>query len=808
MGVLHEVWAAWTSYSLPPEETSYSLPPEGTGYTLPPEGTSYSLPLEETSYSLPPEGTSYSLPPEETSYSLPPKGTGYTLPPEGTSYSLPPWETSYSLPSEGTSYSLPPEETLLLRILGVNSDCLPQRIRRRPYLIMSLKSSINSSIRVVVSIGGSLDLDQRSFDLNRRFHLIFLMANKDMHTYVSRLKDAELETLIATYDIPLDLRPCLPDPNFRMINLPAEVTAIGIYSRIFYSSGVRIPFSSFLLAVLTYFKVHISQLVPLGLSKVITFEVLCWNLNIEPTVTLFRVFQTLSKQGDWFSFAKRGDPAPVCMEVAKSGLKLWKEKFFLIDRRAIPFHMPWRHPDSCITNRVPTSFNQCHVDQLKAHIVKLRDIQEGEEPHGLDTSILGRVSDRTTSPAPAGTAIPRASLEEITVTRPDRKVVTKADRAAKRKASTGPKISTNAAKMTRSSKKGSGAGSSGQAAGDEVEQADDGTLDDDDQRDGSDFAMEGIKSLNDVNQGISEDASPHVQEAAPAPDAQHLDADASVDEIFSDGNVDLYYEAQVGNTVRDVLERDLLPFVSGPYYIPYPYDEDSGSESPPYTKDDWEEIHGVNLGLRKKELYKDPKVCRIALDRFPTPSETYWLRELSSVELSNRISCAQQTQTIKRQSVDLKQKNESTVRANKEVSRKYRNERDALAIEKAKIEEELVETKSQLEHRGRELSQRVVDFIPDAKKEFDRVVAAFPDTTFPFLDKVSQISQSSFRDITRLEFDKLTSSHQTSYATASLRANTYVRHSTSSSGTFGHTSTPEHLKKKKKFIEKGGPLAA
>ncbi|GJV32148.1 hypothetical protein Tco_1392548 [Tanacetum coccineum] len=300
--------------------------------------------------SLPPEETSHSLPPGEASYSLPPEETSYSLPPEGTSYFLPPEETGYSLPPEGASHSLPPEETLLL----------------------------------------------------------------NMHTYVSRLKDNELETLIATYDIPLDLRPRLPDPNFRMINLSAEDTAIGIYSRIFDSSGVRIPFSSFLLAVLKYFKVHISQLVPLGLSK-----------------------------GDWFSFAKRGDHALVCIEVAKSGLKFWKEKFFLIDRRAIPFHMPWRHPDSCITDKVPTSFNQNHVDQLKAHIMKLHDIPEGvlvrsglsrvwrnpmcdpvlrrsdntvmsiydflcmpsldkvtvrEEPHRLETSILGRVADSTTSP--------------------------------------------------------------------------------------------------------------------------------------------------------------------------------------------------------------------------------------------------------------------------------------------------------------------------------------------------------------------------------------------------------------------------
>ncbi|GJR34314.1 hypothetical protein Tco_1209998 [Tanacetum coccineum] len=499
-----------------------------------------------------------------------------------------------------------------------------------------------------------------------------------MHIYVSHLKDAELKTLIATYDIPLSLRPRLSDSNFRMSILPAGDTTIGVYSRIFDYSGVRIPFSSFLLAVLKYFKVHISQLVPLV-----------------------------------------------------------EGKNFLIDRRAIPFHMPWRHPDSCITDKVPTSFNQDHVDRLKAHIVKLRDIPEGvlvrsglsrvwrnpmcdpvlrrfdntdrrdslfftkcccialltmpneffhlpfftvmsihdflcmpslekatvrEEPHELGTSILGRVVDRTTPPAPTGTAIPHASPEEIAVTRPDPNVVAKADHAAKRKTSTGPEVSTNTTKRTRLSQRVSGAGSSGLAAGDGVEQTDDGTLDDDDRRDGSESAMENVQNLNDFGQGkhinviplrnfdpslgldvtyppillpdkevgahaelsggarrttrasshashgVGEDVSSPAQEAMAAPGTQPQDTNAGADEIASDGNVDSYLNARVSNTAGDVLEMDLLSFVPRPYYLPYPYDENDGCESPPYTKDDWDEIHGVNLGLRKKELYKDPKV--------------------------------------------------------------------------------------------------------------------------------------------------------------------------------------------------------
>nr|GEZ71578.1 reverse transcriptase domain-containing protein [Tanacetum cinerariifolium] len=178
---------------------------------------------------------------------------------------------------------------------------------------------------------------------------------------------------------------------------------------------------------------------------------------------------------------------------------------------------------------------------------------------------------------------------------------------------------------------------------------------------------------------------------------------------------------------------------------------------------------------------------------------------------------AQQTQTIKRQRVDLKQQNESTVRANEEVSR-LTAELGALKFLKSGefnrafvsllntticigVERGLRLHRTDEEFRG--LSQRVAGFILDAKEKFDRVVAAFPDTTFLFLDKVSQNSQSSLQDIARLEPDRMTSSHQTSSATIPLRANTHVRRSTSSSKTFGHTSTPKHLKKKKKFVEKG-----
>ncbi|GKA27238.1 ribonuclease H-like domain-containing protein [Tanacetum coccineum] len=501
------------------------------------------------------------------------------------------------------------------------------------------------------------------FDL----HPTLLMAKKDMHTYVSRLKDTELETLIATYDIPLDLRPCLPDPNFRMINLPAKDTTIASSSR-----------SEQVMSI---------------------YDFLC---------------------------------------------------------------MP--------------SLDKATVQ---------------EEPHELGTFILSRVVDCTISPAPAGSAIPRASLEEIAVTRPDPKVVTKADHAAKRKTSTRPEISTNMAKRTRLSQKVSGTCSSRLAARDGVEQIDDGTLDDGGKRDGSEFAIEDIGHIDDVSQGehinviplptfdpslgldvtypliliLNKEVEAHAEmsggEAMPTPDTQPLDTDVGVDEITSDGNVDPYYEARVSNTVGDVLERDLLPFVLRPYYIPYPYDEGSRSE--------------------------------IALDRFPTLAETHRLSELSLVELSDRMSVLQLSWGPL--SLSVRRLNKSLIVGIKK-HRKYRNERDALALKKDKIKEELS------------------DFTPLVRKffksaEFNQAFSGMLNTAISVgvecglrMDRTDEEFKGSLQAIARLEPDRVTSSHQPSSTIASLRANTHVRHSTSSSGTFGHNSTPEHLKKKKKFVEK------
>ncbi|GJV11145.1 hypothetical protein Tco_1352686 [Tanacetum coccineum] len=130
----------------------------------------------------------------------------------------------------------------------------------------------------------------------------------DMHIYTSELTSLELKMAVEEYCIPLDLHPRLPPPGMTMNKLPPKY--IGLYTEQLEQGGLRIPFSSFFLAVIKHFGVHVSQLVPMGVN--------------------------------------RG----------------WKKMLFLLDRRAIPDAMPWRHDDTDLHDDLPAKYNEDDVSRL------------------------------------------------------------------------------------------------------------------------------------------------------------------------------------------------------------------------------------------------------------------------------------------------------------------------------------------------------------------------------------------------------------------------------------------------------------
>ncbi|GJU44294.1 hypothetical protein Tco_1201560 [Tanacetum coccineum] len=203
-------------------------------------------------------------------------------------------------------------------------------------------------------------------------------SKRDMGSYISTMKPSDVKALTRKYKIPRNLHPVAVSSEWTMDRLTDEY--IGLYEQYFEFAGLRVPFSTFLLAVIRHFHVHISQLVPLGLTRLTLFELYCRSLNIVPSVTLFRVFYKLSKQGDWFSFEKRAgkDFRGKILNETFSCMKKWKGRFFFIDRRAIPDAMCWRHHDSDISDPAPKDgFDEDDVIALTNQPIDIRGIPSG-----------------------------------------------------------------------------------------------------------------------------------------------------------------------------------------------------------------------------------------------------------------------------------------------------------------------------------------------------------------------------------------------------------------------------------------------
>ncbi|KAJ0576418.1 hypothetical protein HanRHA438_Chr05g0217641 [Helianthus annuus] len=100
--------------------------------------------------------------------------------------------------------------------------------------------------------------------------------------------------------------------------------------------------------VLQYFRVHLCQVNPFGISHISHFEISCRALDQRPDLDVFRYFYKFITAGDWYTFAHwKGVPSPSGDE--RSSLKNWKDNFFWLDDRYLPVEMVWRFKDQTMS---------------------------------------------------------------------------------------------------------------------------------------------------------------------------------------------------------------------------------------------------------------------------------------------------------------------------------------------------------------------------------------------------------------------------------------------------------------------------
>ncbi|MFS7937726.1 hypothetical protein Hanom_Chr05g00431081 [Helianthus anomalus] len=116
---------------------------------------------------------------------------------------------------------------------------------------------------------------------------------------------------------------------------------IGVYTRLFDYYNYRLPLTKFLIEVLLFHEVHLSQMNPFGLAKVCHFELACRGLNYDPELNVFWAFYKLNRSGSWYTFEVRKKNA-CCYTWITTILKDWKDRFFLVDDRCVSTEMSWR----------------------------------------------------------------------------------------------------------------------------------------------------------------------------------------------------------------------------------------------------------------------------------------------------------------------------------------------------------------------------------------------------------------------------------------------------------------------------------
>ncbi|GJR01441.1 hypothetical protein Tco_0524425 [Tanacetum coccineum] len=143
-----------------------------------------------------------------------------------------------------------------------------------------------------------------------------------------------VEIFCNEYYIPDEVHPVAPGRDKTITQFPEG--KVGVYTRFFDYCGYRIPFTKFFMAVLRYFRIHISQLSPFGAARVSHFEVLTRVLDLAPSVTVFRAFYTRTYSDGLFSFAKRSTSSPSCFPKPPDSIKNWSDHFFWVDAKVFP----------------------------------------------------------------------------------------------------------------------------------------------------------------------------------------------------------------------------------------------------------------------------------------------------------------------------------------------------------------------------------------------------------------------------------------------------------------------------------------
>ncbi|MFS7937097.1 hypothetical protein Hanom_Chr05g00423521 [Helianthus anomalus] len=120
---------------------------------------------------------------------------------------------------------------------------------------------------------------------------------------------------------------------------------------VFTYCNYRLPFTRFLIDVLMFHQMHLSQMKPFGLAKVNHFDLSC--------LLLARTRIWMNKNA-------------MCFSLITTSMKDWKDRFSLVDDRCVPTEMTWRLRRSTLPGPLPKGFVALRLKSFEAPKFEIR----------------------------------------------------------------------------------------------------------------------------------------------------------------------------------------------------------------------------------------------------------------------------------------------------------------------------------------------------------------------------------------------------------------------------------------------------
>lgn len=108
--------------------------------------------------------------------------------------------------------------------------------------------------------------------------------------------------------------------------------------------GLRIPTSTFFRISVRYWATRVTQQTPNAIRVLVSFELICYLLDIHTSINLFRCFYTIKKHINdwgWFCFSLRHGSTKF-IDAMPTSIKHWKERFIFVSEKDFSGGFWWR----------------------------------------------------------------------------------------------------------------------------------------------------------------------------------------------------------------------------------------------------------------------------------------------------------------------------------------------------------------------------------------------------------------------------------------------------------------------------------